>query len=178
MSVETLTRYVLLREGILESWNMEDLDTLVAVVKLYWINISKDFAVDYLGLPPEFDKNNWKEDAEFVDKSLETLLPGRRLVITFRNIVHFRLDRVRGGDPRLLRLLLVKTPLPNEPDARDEPKTILGFEFANDSELLRELGTYRSHFHHAVIHCVTGRVDIVFEDLETNLPCPPGPTRV
>jgi hypothetical protein len=122
---ETLDKYFILEEGILESIHSENLTDIILKIKISEWNLTKSFF------------SEWNMPIEHVEarNALERIILGSFLNIVCRNIALFEIDRVkRHGRPDLL---LVREPHPQTTDAEDAPKTIFGFGF-KDKSLLKE----------------------------------------
>jgi len=93
-----------------------------------------------------------------------------QLLLDFRNVVYFSVDRIRGEeDPkRFLQSDLSELPT----DAFRERKVIYGFS-KDDKVLSERFGSYGDEFHSLVIDVVDARLIVIFRELQLpNFPAP------
>jgi hypothetical protein len=150
-------QYLILEEAILESIEIVNLTDIRIALRVSEWNFTKTFYSEW-NIPTE------SADAR---KALSQMFPGMILVILCINCALLKFDRAIGQPG----LLLVQQTRPNTPDAEAAPKTIVGLEFEDESELKRMLlGEYDSRFTHLAIDIISGRIDIVFQDLAMDFP--------
>ncbi len=163
--IELLARYFILEESILQSIESTDLKNVTMTFKgLYAANITRQFCRDCFGWSEEkIDEHARDYEISSDIAEADRVLPGRRLVMLFKNVARLQLHRFRHGHPELL---MVKVPPPDVEGAEDGPKTVFGFGFKTDTSFLEELGGVSKYFHHLLIDTIDARVEIVFEEFE------------